>query len=83
MNPSEMSGLDLLRAAASGDLPGSSMGKTIPMSFAEVDAGYVMMRARAGYMKNHGEATMSWPGVRVQGQGTSQTLAVVGMTHRF
>jgi len=48
MNPLEMSGLDLLRAAASGDLPGSSMGKTIPMSFAEVDSGYVMMKARAG-----------------------------------
>ena len=39
--------------------------------------------ARAGYMKNHGEATMSWPGVRVQASGTSQTLAVIGMTHRF
>lgn len=39
--------------------------------------------ARAGYMKNHGEATMSWPGVSVLAQGTSQTLAVVGMTHRF
>ncbi|MEW9585784.1 porin [Paraburkholderia sp. DGU8] len=39
--------------------------------------------ARAGYMKNHGEATTSWPGVRVQAQGTSQTLALVGMTHRF
>lgn len=39
--------------------------------------------ARIGYMKNHGEATMSWPGVRVQQQGTSQTLALVGMTHRF
>ena len=48
MNPLEMSGLDLLRAAASGGLPSSSMGKTIPMMFAEVDAGRVTMRARAG-----------------------------------
>lgn len=48
MNPLKMSGLELLRAAASGDLPGASMGKTIPMSFAEVDVGYVKMTARAG-----------------------------------
>jgi general bacterial porin, GBP family len=39
--------------------------------------------ARAGYMKNHGTATMSWSGVTVTGYDTSQTLAVVGMTHRF
>ncbi|SKC99654.1 Outer membrane protein (porin) [Paraburkholderia hospita] len=39
--------------------------------------------ARAGYMRNHGEATMSWPGVSVKAPGTSQTLAVIGMTHRF
>jgi len=38
---------------------------------------------RAGYMKNNGSATMSWSGVTVTGQGTSQTLAVIGMTHRF
>ncbi|MFP3552274.1 porin [Paraburkholderia sp. SIMBA_049] len=39
--------------------------------------------ARAGYMRNHGEATMSWPGVSVKAPGTSQTLALIGMTHRF
>jgi general bacterial porin, GBP family len=39
--------------------------------------------ARAGYMKNNGSATMSWPGVAVTEPGTSQTLVVVGMTHRF
>jgi general bacterial porin, GBP family len=39
--------------------------------------------ARAGYMKNHGTATMSWSGVTVTGYNTSQTLAVIGMTHRF
>lgn len=38
---------------------------------------------RAGYMKNHGDAAVSWPGVSVASHGTSQTLAVVGMTHRF
>ncbi|NVH77255.1 PaaI family thioesterase [Paraburkholderia sp. JPY432] len=48
MNPLKMSGLELLRAAASGRLPQSSMAKTIPMSFAEVDMGYVKMTARAG-----------------------------------
>ncbi|NLP60685.1 porin [Paraburkholderia sacchari] len=39
--------------------------------------------ARAGYMKNNGTATMSWPGVSVTSSGTTQVLAVVGMTHRF
>jgi GBP family porin len=39
--------------------------------------------ARAGYMKNRGAATMSWSGVQVSSPGTSQTLAVIGMTHRF
>ncbi|WP_353555086.1 porin [Paraburkholderia terrae] len=39
--------------------------------------------ARGGYMRNNGTATMSWPGVAVSSPGTSQTLAVAGMTHRF
>ena len=39
--------------------------------------------ARVGDMKNHGEGTMSWPGVSVSVAGSSQTLAVVGMSHRF
>jgi predicted porin len=39
--------------------------------------------ARAGYMKNNGTSTMSWPGVSVTTAGTKQTLAVVGMTQRF
>ena len=47
MHPLEMSGLELLRAAASGQLPRASLGETIPMSFAKVDAGYVKMTARA------------------------------------
>jgi predicted porin len=38
---------------------------------------------RAGYMKNNGTATVSWPGVTVTAPGTKQILATVGMTHRF
>jgi GBP family porin len=38
---------------------------------------------RAGYLKNHGSATASWPGVVVTGTGTSQTLMALGITHRF
>ena len=38
---------------------------------------------RAGYMKNNGTATVSWPGVTVTAPGTRQILATVGMTHRF
>lgn len=39
--------------------------------------------ARAGYMKNNGTATMSWPGVSVSAANASQTLIALGMTHRF
>lgn len=39
--------------------------------------------ARAGYIKNNGAATVSWPGVTVTAPGTKQVLAGVGMTHRF
>ncbi|MFM0739674.1 porin [Paraburkholderia xenovorans] len=38
---------------------------------------------RAGYMKNNGTATVSWPGVTVSAPGTKQILATVGVTHRF
>ncbi|MEM5311784.1 porin [Paraburkholderia sp. JHI869] len=38
---------------------------------------------RAGYMRNNGTATMSWPGVSVTNYGSTQVLGVVGMTHRF
>jgi general bacterial porin, GBP family len=38
---------------------------------------------RAGYMKNNGSATVSWPGVTVSAPGTKQVMAAVGMTHRF
>ncbi|SAK84206.1 porin [Caballeronia glebae] len=39
--------------------------------------------ARAGYMKNNGMATMSWPGITVSAPNASQTLVALGMTHRF
>jgi len=39
--------------------------------------------ARAGYMKNHGSATSSWPGVSVTAPGTSQTMMALGLSHRF
>ncbi len=39
--------------------------------------------ARAGYMKNNGSATTSWPGISVAAPGTKQVLAGIGMTHRF
>jgi GBP family porin len=38
---------------------------------------------RAGYMKNNGSSTVSWPGVTVSESGTRQVLATIGMTHRF
>jgi general bacterial porin, GBP family len=44
---------------------------------------------RAGYMKNNGTATTSWPGIQVVTStgapdfDTSQTLVAVGITHRF
>jgi predicted porin len=38
---------------------------------------------RAGYMKNNGSATVSWPGVSVSAPGTKQILGAAGMTHRF
>lgn len=47
MNPLDMSGLDLLRAAVAGTFPPSSMASTIPMAFAAVDPGYVRVRAHA------------------------------------
>ncbi|HEY1997761.1 porin [Paraburkholderia sp.] len=38
---------------------------------------------RAGYIKNNGTSTVSWPGVTVAEPGTKQILGTVGMTHRF
>ncbi|MEX3919182.1 hypothetical protein AB4Y43_23555 [Paraburkholderia sp. BR10872] len=39
--------------------------------------------ARAGYLKNHGQAMMSWPGISVTTPHSSQTLAVPGISHLF
>jgi len=39
--------------------------------------------ARAGYIKNNGLATMTWPGLTAIGTGENQTLVGVGMSHRF
>jgi predicted porin len=39
--------------------------------------------ARAGYIKNHGSSTMSWPAVSVTELGSSQSMVALGMTHRF
>lgn len=38
---------------------------------------------RAGYIKNDGSSTESWPLVTVSAPGTKQVMAAVGMTHRF
>lgn len=47
MNVQNMTGLDLMRAAVAGHVPLASMAETIPMSFLEVDSGYVKILARA------------------------------------
>ncbi|SAL46121.1 porin [Caballeronia peredens] len=39
--------------------------------------------ARAGYIKNNGTATISWPSITTNGVEAPQTLVGVGMTHRF
>jgi general bacterial porin, GBP family len=39
--------------------------------------------ARAGYIKNNGTSTESWPLVSVSQTGTNQVMAAVGITHRF
>jgi len=38
---------------------------------------------RAGYIKNNGDSTVSWPGIVVNQSGTKQVLAALGVTHRF
>ncbi|AOK29856.1 phenylacetic acid degradation protein [Burkholderia singularis] len=47
MNPLSMSGLELLRAAAAGDLPVASIAETVPMRIDDVELGYIRMSARA------------------------------------
>ena len=38
---------------------------------------------RAGYIKNNGSSTESWPLITGTAPGTKQVMAAVGMTHRF
>ncbi|AJK46313.1 PaaI family thioesterase [Burkholderia plantarii] len=47
MKPLDFSGIDLLRAAAAGDVPAPSITKTMPMRLDAVELGYVRMAARA------------------------------------
>ncbi|KVG74974.1 phenylacetic acid degradation protein [Burkholderia ubonensis] len=47
MNPLSMSGIELLRAAAVGDVPLASISETMPMRPLKVELGYVKMAARA------------------------------------
>ena len=39
--------------------------------------------ARAGYIKNHGSSTVSWPAVVVTEPESSQRLVALGLLHRF
>lgn len=47
MNSASLTGLEVLKAAWAGQLPASSMAKTIPMQGVAVDHGYVKLVARA------------------------------------
>ena len=47
MNPLSLSGLELLRAGAAGQLPPPTITQTIPMTVVTVDSGYVKFTARA------------------------------------
>jgi general bacterial porin, GBP family len=39
--------------------------------------------ARAGYIKNNGVATSTWTGIATPKPGASQSMAAIGMMHRF
>ena len=47
MNPLEMSGLELIQAAADGKLPMATMAETVPMRIVEVSRGRVRFSVRA------------------------------------
>lgn len=47
MNIENLSGLEMLRAIVNGDLPHPSIATTIPMTFKQVEAGYVLFEATA------------------------------------
>ncbi|WP_321912479.1 MULTISPECIES: porin [unclassified Paraburkholderia] len=73
----EIAGFERNVRGAHDNTPGVQIG--VDHSLSKRTAFYM----RAGYMKNNGTATMSWPGVSVTSTDTKQVLAVVGMTHRF
>jgi len=49
MNPSDMTGLELITALVEGKLPRPSIMDTIPMTFGEARKGYVRFHARADH----------------------------------
>ncbi|CAG4886992.1 porin [Paraburkholderia saeva] len=73
----EVAGIERDVRGAHDNTPGVQIG--IDHSISKRTSVYM----RAGYLKNNGTATTSWPGVAVTEAAATQTLAVVGMTHRF
>ena len=73
----EIAGFERNVRGAHDNTPGVEVG--VDHSLSKRTALYM----RAGYMKNNGAATMSWPGITVTSTGTKQVLVAVGMTHRF
>lgn len=49
MNPAEMSGLELMQAAASGKIPRASITETMGIGAMQVEEGHVTMQARADH----------------------------------
>lgn len=47
MNPSTMTGLEILQAIAAGKLPMPSIAETMPMQVAEIGKGFIKFTARA------------------------------------
>jgi len=48
MNTAEMTGLEVMQAIVSGELPKPSMAETMAMDFEQVESGYVKITATAG-----------------------------------
>jgi GBP family porin len=76
-NTIEIAGIQRSVRGAHDNAPGIQIGADHAIS--KRTSFYV----RAGYIKNNGSATVSWPGDTVSEPGTKQILATVGMTHRF
>ena len=47
MNPSKMTGIELLKAMASGDIPPASISETIPMKMDSIESGIVRFTVQA------------------------------------